>query len=188
MGIVYAQFQRYSQAETAFKKVISIDPEFTGARINLGNLQFLKENYREAVKSYAAILEILEAKGRGESSTALKVLINLARSKYVIERAEEKEGPYTILTVTANPYYSDMNLSKDARYYYRIYPVELLNQSDAIISSAGYGVSGYFPAAPSLTGTINTTGLACEVSISGDYAFIADSSSGLQIIDLWTGN
>ena len=44
LGIVYAQFQRYNQAETAFNKVISLDPDFTGARINLGNLQFLQGN------------------------------------------------------------------------------------------------------------------------------------------------
>lgn len=92
LGIVYAQFQRYSQAETAFKKVISLDPEFTGARINLGNLQFLKENYTGAVKSYETVLEKLEAKGRGNGSTALKVLINLARASYILEKFDEADS------------------------------------------------------------------------------------------------
>ena len=95
LGIIYAQFQQYSQAETAFNKVISLDPEVTGARINLGNLQFLKENYRDAVKSYEAVFEKLEAKNRAESSTALKVLINLARAKYVLEQFDEADSYFS---------------------------------------------------------------------------------------------
>ncbi len=95
LGIVYAQFQRYSQAETAFNKVISLDPEFTGARINLGNLQFLKENYSGAVKSYEDVIEKLEAKGRGESSTALKVLINLARASYMLEQFNKADSYFS---------------------------------------------------------------------------------------------
>lgn len=86
LGIAYAQFQRYSQAKAAFKKVIELDPEYTSARINLGNLQFLQENYKKAVESYEAVYKKLEANGKGESSTALKVLINLARAKYVLEQ------------------------------------------------------------------------------------------------------
>jgi len=95
LGIVYAQFQRYSQAETAFNKVISLDPEYTGARINLGNLQFLEGNYMAAVKSYENVYEKLEAKGRGESSTALKVLVNLARASYMLEQFEAADSWFT---------------------------------------------------------------------------------------------
>jgi len=95
LGIVYAQFQRYSQAETAFNKVISLDPEVTGARINLGNLQFLQENYTRAVKSYETVLKNLEAKNRGESSTALKVLINLARASYMLEQIDEADSYFS---------------------------------------------------------------------------------------------
>jgi len=81
--------------ETAFNKVISLDPEFTGARINLGNLQFLKENYSKAVESYAAVIEKLEEKGRSESSTALKVLINLARASYMLEQFKEADSYFS---------------------------------------------------------------------------------------------
>lgn len=95
LGIVYAQFQRYSQAETAFNKVISLDPEVTGARINLGNLQFLKENYAGAVKSYDTVFKKLEAKNRGDSSTALKVLINLARASYMLEQFEKADSYFS---------------------------------------------------------------------------------------------
>ncbi|MCK5674487.1 MAG: tetratricopeptide repeat protein, partial [Spirochaetales bacterium] len=95
LGIIYAQFQRYNQAETAFNKVISLDPEFTGARINLGNLQFLKENYKKAVTSYEIVIEKLEAKNRGESSTALKVLINLARASYMLEQFDEADSYFS---------------------------------------------------------------------------------------------
>jgi hypothetical protein len=38
----------------------------------------------------------------------------------------------------------------------------------------------------SLAGTVDTSGLARGVAISGNYAYVADSSSGLQIIDLST--
>ena len=95
LGIVYAQFQRYNQAETAFNKVIALDSEFTGARINLGNLQFLKENYSGAVKSYEIVIKKLEAKNRGESSTALKVLINLARASYMLEQFNEADSYFS---------------------------------------------------------------------------------------------
>lgn len=91
LGIVYAQFQRYSQAETAFNRVISLDPEFTGARINLGNLQFLQGNYKKAVTNYETVFKKLEAKNRGESSTALKVLINLARASYMLEQFDDAD-------------------------------------------------------------------------------------------------
>ena len=95
LGIIYAQFQQYSQAETAFNKVISLDPEVTGARINLGNLQFLQENYTGAVKSYEAVFKKLEAKNRGESTTALKVLINLARASYMLEQFNEADSYFS---------------------------------------------------------------------------------------------
>ncbi len=95
LGIVYAQFQRYRQAKTAFNKVISLDPEFTGAKINVGNLEFLTGNYGGAAKAYEAAVEKLDSKGRGKSSTALKVLINLARTNYMLEHFEEADSWFT---------------------------------------------------------------------------------------------
>ncbi len=95
LGIIYAQFQRYSQAETAFNKVISLDPKFTGARINLGNLQFLQGNYAGAMQSYQLVYEMLKEKGREGSATAQKVLLNLARAQYSLEKFTLAEETYT---------------------------------------------------------------------------------------------
>lgn len=64
LGIMYARFGQYSEAETVFKKVIVLDPEYTGARINLGNLQFLQENYGKAVESYKSVLKNWKQRGR----------------------------------------------------------------------------------------------------------------------------
>jgi uncharacterized protein YjdB len=37
---------------------------------------------------------------------------------------------------------------------------------------------------PSVTGTYDTPGIACDVCLSGNYAYVADDESGLQIIDV----
>jgi hypothetical protein len=44
------------------------------------------------------------------------------------------------------------------------------------------------PANPTLAGTYNTSGSAQEVYVSGKYAYVADSLSGLQIIDVSNPN
>jgi len=95
LGIVYARFQRYNQAETAFNKAVYIDPEYTGAAINLGNLQFLEGNYNAAAGIYETVFEELKAKGQDESSTALKVLINLARTNYMLEQFDAADSWFT---------------------------------------------------------------------------------------------
>lgn len=96
LGIVYAQFQRFSQAEAAFQKAVALDPDYMGARINLGNIRFLREDFRGAVESYTATYEKLQAKGRGESSTSLKLLINLARASHKLGQYNEAESYLTL--------------------------------------------------------------------------------------------
>ena len=42
------------------------------------------------------------------------------------------------------------------------------------------------PSTPSFVGTYNTSGLACNLYVLGNYAYVADYNSGLQIIDIST--
>lgn len=85
LGIIYAQFKKYDKAEAAFAKAVRMDPEYTGAKINLANIYFLREEFADAADRYKDIFRSLEASGRAESSIAFKVLINLARTLYVME-------------------------------------------------------------------------------------------------------
>jgi hypothetical protein len=95
LGIIYAQFNQYNKALSAFQKVLSIDPNFLSARINMGSLQFLQENYTGARNSFLSVFQKMEEQGKENTSTALKVLINLARANYLLEQFDQAEEYFT---------------------------------------------------------------------------------------------
>jgi len=41
------------------------------------------------------------------------------------------------------------------------------------------------PTTPTLAGSYNTPGTACRVAIAGDYVYVADGYSGLQVIEVF---
>jgi len=102
LGIAYARYRRYRQAENAFNQAIRIDPEYIGARINLANLQYLRENYTAAVRNYENLYTELEKRGSEKSTTALKILINLARASYKLERYD-RASDYFMKAKAINP-------------------------------------------------------------------------------------
>ncbi|HMA75789.1 MAG TPA: FlgD immunoglobulin-like domain containing protein [Candidatus Krumholzibacteriaceae bacterium] len=42
----------------------------------------------------------------------------------------------------------------------------------------------FFTFQPTLTGSYNTSGIARDVKVSGDYAFVADNDNGIQVFDI----
>ncbi|GAH68906.1 unnamed protein product [marine sediment metagenome] len=67
MGIVYAQFLRYQQAEKAFQQALQVDSEYLSARINLANLSFLNKDYAAALSRYDEAYRSLESAGKGRA-------------------------------------------------------------------------------------------------------------------------
>jgi tetratricopeptide (TPR) repeat protein len=49
-----SEMHRYEDTEKAYEKVISLDPEYQGARFNLGNNAFRQEQFRKALNLYLA--------------------------------------------------------------------------------------------------------------------------------------
>ncbi|MCK5201345.1 MAG: hypothetical protein KAR21_23485, partial [Spirochaetales bacterium] len=111
-----------------------------------------------------------------------------AASKYVVERSEYLDGPYSIRTITVDPFYYDENLDRGAGYYYRVYPVERIYNSEIMISSSNYGSAGYFHGLNdySVFSGVITENACLEVFISDDhnYAYLANGTSGLWIINI----
>ncbi len=92
-GISCAQFQQYAQAEQAFRKALSMDAEYVSPQTNLGNLLFLSQRYEEALAVYQGVQGKLE--GKPQTGTALmRLLINISRTYYQIERYEEAKEYY----------------------------------------------------------------------------------------------
>jgi hypothetical protein len=94
LGILYGQFGRYPQAEAAFQSALRADPQYLNAQINLANLLFLKKAYAEAATRYERSLEGLEKQKQGKSPKSLKVLLNLSRAYYQMERFKEAQDSY----------------------------------------------------------------------------------------------
>jgi hypothetical protein len=89
LGIVNAQFLRYAAAEQAFQRALGMDPGFLSARINLGNLLFLQKQYPAALDAYRKAQESAGKVTPESAPASLKLLINLARTCYQMERYPE---------------------------------------------------------------------------------------------------
>lgn len=50
--------------------------------------------------------------------------------------------------------------------------------------NTGDGELGLFPFSPATVGSVDTPGNARALAVAGDYAFVTDASSGLQVIDV----
>jgi tetratricopeptide (TPR) repeat protein len=82
LGILYAELQRYGQAEEAFNQAVRLDAAYESARINLANVLFLKKDYLTALARFRNIYRDIEGRGEGSSAKGLKVLLNISRTCY----------------------------------------------------------------------------------------------------------
>ncbi len=94
LGVAYARYGQYGKAEEAFKKALQIDPSYIYAEVNLGNLKFLKAEYKEALAEFNRALDIFNKKGIGNSSGALKVLLNISKTHYALKEYDKAKSYY----------------------------------------------------------------------------------------------
>ncbi|MCK5094871.1 MAG: tetratricopeptide repeat protein, partial [Spirochaetes bacterium] len=96
LGIAYARFSQYPQAERALRKALQIDPGYLSALANLGNLSYLQGNYQSALSQFNYTLDILQRKGKGRSPTALKLVLNISKSHYELKQYDTAKEYFDI--------------------------------------------------------------------------------------------
>jgi len=82
LGIVYAQLMRYRQADEAFSKALSLDPDYVSARINLANVLYLEKEYEGALTAFQQALSMVEQRQGKGASFRIKLLLNISRTYY----------------------------------------------------------------------------------------------------------
>ena len=82
LGTLSAQFGRLKEAEDAFAKALKIDPKYTSALVNLGNVAFLRKDYRKAIDTYRSVIPLLgkPEKGSFSANVAVVLLVNMSRA------------------------------------------------------------------------------------------------------------
>jgi tetratricopeptide (TPR) repeat protein len=80
LGVAYAQFGRYDQAEEAFQRALGLDDSYLSATINLASLLFLRKDYSLALERFNEAYAALEEQGQAGSEKAVKVLLNISRT------------------------------------------------------------------------------------------------------------
>jgi tetratricopeptide (TPR) repeat protein len=94
LGIAYAQFKQYEKAEGAFGQALQLDGSYLSASVNLGNVAYLRGAYRKAIDSFSAAFASLEKRGRGDSRTGAKILLNVSKAHYALEEFEQSRTYY----------------------------------------------------------------------------------------------
>lgn len=95
LGVKYSLFERYADARGAFERAVSLDRDYLPAQINQANLEFLQGHHEQALKIYEIAKERLERLGKGSTSLAGKLLLNMARSYYEAGALEEAKSTFT---------------------------------------------------------------------------------------------
>jgi tetratricopeptide (TPR) repeat protein len=85
LGVAAALFGRYDEAQKAFNTALSLDRNYLGALVNLGNVFFLKQDYQNSLRVFHQAEESLVAGGKSGSSLYPRVLLNISRSYYEME-------------------------------------------------------------------------------------------------------
>ncbi len=89
LGIVAAKLEKYSQAEAAFTRSISLDRNYTSPQVNLGNVYLLQERYFDAIEIYTAAEKILVDRGRKDSELHLRIMLGISRAYYELENYDK---------------------------------------------------------------------------------------------------
>src|SRR6476646_6972025 len=66
-GMVALETERYDEAEAAFRKAISLEPNYEGAHYGLGQTLMRKHQYAEAVQSYIDSRDAFKANAAAEA-------------------------------------------------------------------------------------------------------------------------
>ena len=89
LGIIAAQFEKYSQAEAAFTRSISLDRNYTSPQVNLGNVYLLQERFFDAIETYNAAERVLIDRRRQDSDLHLRIVLGLSRAYYELENYDK---------------------------------------------------------------------------------------------------
>ncbi len=89
LGIIYSQFGRYGEAEQAFRQAVRIEPGYPGVKVNLGNLAYLRKDYRNALNVYEQASEILKRMGKASSLSFSNLAINISKTHYALENYDK---------------------------------------------------------------------------------------------------
>ena len=82
LGVRYAKYERFEKAKQAFETALDVDRNYLSARINLGSLHFLEEQYQEALNVFVETANILQNQQKETSSVYAKVLVNISKAHY----------------------------------------------------------------------------------------------------------
>lgn len=94
LGIAYVRFGRTKDAGAAFQRALKLDPAYTNAQVNLGNLAFIQKDFRQALASFQGAAAALTAQGKGNSPTAQKVLVNLSKTHTALANFTDARGAF----------------------------------------------------------------------------------------------
>jgi|GEM_PF-389075 len=118
LGIVSAQFGRYSDAEKAFNMALSLDRNYLSAKINLAGVFFQRNEFQNALRMLHNVEKDYVARGRENSKSYHTVLLNIARSYYALENYE-MAGDYMAKLKALDPQmaeeFSYLSAEKDSR-------------------------------------------------------------------------
>ncbi len=108
LGIVSATFHRYTEAEQAFNRALSLDRNFLSARINLANVYFQRNEFQNALRILHSVEKEYIASGREESRSLQIVLLNISRCYYSLENFDMAED-YLARLKELNPDLANQN-------------------------------------------------------------------------------
>ncbi|MBN1696783.1 MAG: tetratricopeptide repeat protein [Spirochaetales bacterium] len=92
LGIVYAEMNQFGEAEKAFAEALRIEPSYSLAKINMGNLRYQQGMYDNALSIYLDALEGMNRQTYGASRMYTKLLLKISVVYYRLQefkRAEE---------------------------------------------------------------------------------------------------
>jgi tetratricopeptide (TPR) repeat protein len=87
--MTYVTFERYFDAERVFERIVGQDDTYLPAVVNLGNTAYLRGRFEDALDMYRRAEEILTEKGRTDSPTFSKVLVNISQAYHRLEKYNE---------------------------------------------------------------------------------------------------
>lgn len=96
LGITAAKLERYDQAEWAFSTATRLDRNYLSAKVNLGNILFLREQFGSALVIYEDAIGRLEAADRNNSKSALNIYLNISKCYYQLEQYQQARSSYEV--------------------------------------------------------------------------------------------
>lgn len=108
LGIAAAQFQRYDLAIDAFEQAFERDRNFVDAKINMGLVYSIKEEFQDALRNFHQAEAILVQRNRLRSRDYVDVVLNIAEAYYSLENYDRARD-YFVRLEEADPEVASRN-------------------------------------------------------------------------------